>query len=174
MKSVIVDLAITFQDWAFDLNAVYIFAVWAIQDCIKKSELKLILLIFTCFSGGHYMFTLTAVGIILLPGITITAARVTTITITITILGGYFTLSMGHLPIRFCFICPSFCFISPSNLLHFPNKLLHLPNKLLHFPNRLLHFPNKILTSPSLFCFTLPKTRTQFFDIFSLFFIFGA
>ena len=82
---------------------------------------------------------------------------------------GYFTLSMGHLPIRFCFICPSFCFISPSNLLHFPNKLLHLPNKLLHFPNRLLHFPNKILTSPSLFCFTLPKTRTQFFDIFPFF-----
>ena len=82
---------------------------------------------------------------------------------------GYFTLSMGHLPIRFCFICPSFCFISPSNLLHFPNKLLHLPNKLLHFPNRLLHFPNKILTSPSLFCFTLPKTRTPFFDIFPFF-----
>ena len=82
---------------------------------------------------------------------------------------GFFTLSLGHLPIRFCFICPSFCFISPSNLLHFPNKLLHLPNNLLHFPNRLLHFPNEILTSPSRFCFTLPKTRTQFFDIFSLF-----
>jgi len=53
VKSVIVDLVITFQDWAFDLNAVYIFAV-----------------------SGHIMFTLCAIAIILLPGITIVSARV--------------------------------------------------------------------------------------------------
>jgi len=52
VASIYVDLVITFQDWAFDLNAVYIFAV-----------------------GGHVMFTVTAIGIILLPGLTITAAR---------------------------------------------------------------------------------------------------
>ena len=87
------------------------------------------------------------------------------------------TLSMGHLPIRFCFICPSFCFISPSNLLHFPNKLLHLPNKLLHFPNRLLHFPNKILTLSNThhyFASLCQKLEHIFLIFFHFFFKFGA
>ena len=35
---------------------------------------------------------------------------------------GYFTLSMGHLPNRFCFIYTLFYFIYPSNLLHIPKN----------------------------------------------------